>query len=395
MDIEKLRSETSTFSRGITYLDHAAGSVPPFPVIESMKKYLKDLAEKGPVHPRLYDESMKKVSETKQKLAKFINAKGEEEIAFVKTGSEAISILADGLKLRKDDEVIVDALEITPGFVPWLRLKKETGIKVKILKIDKDGLLNVNELQELVTPKTKLILALHISNLLGTLQPVEQIGRIAKENQALYVVNACESLGQLEVDIQKLKCDFIFAPFRKWLRGPQGLALLFCRKELINKIEPASIGWNTTRWVSDEGYAHMNTCERFEAGEPNFLAVAGLSRAVDYVSEAGGLQAIRARIKKLTRYLLEKLDAVKGLEIYGIKDENLRGGIVSFNLKKVAPRKVSEKLAEKNVVIEAGTFAARLALNTFGLKECARVCVHYFNDETDIDRFVENLKNVK
>jgi len=394
MNLEKIRSETPTFSQGIIYLDHAAGSVPPSPVIQSMEKYLRELAEKGPVHPNFYDKSMKKVSEAKDKLAELINAEGRDEIAFVKTGSEAINILANGLRFEKNDEVIVDALETTSGLVPWLRLQKQTGIKVKIMKANHKGILNVEELSHLLTPKTKLILVSHISNALGTLQPVQEFGKIAREHDVIYAINACESLGQIDVDVKELGCDFLFSPFRKWLRGPQGLALLFCSKGMIKEIEPSSIGWNTTRWVSDEDYEHLDTCERFEAGEPNFVAVAGLDRALDYVGEVGGLQAIRTRIEKLTRYLLEKLDYVKDLEIYGVKDERLRGGIVSFNLKKVDPKKVSEKLAERNVVIEAGTFAARLALGTFGLQICARVCAHYFNNEEDIDLFTEALKGV-
>lgn len=394
MNKSKIREDTLTFANGIIYMDHAGGSVPPRQVVLAVKDYLDDLANLGAINPGFYERSLEEVTKAKRKLASFINAESEAEIALTKTGSEAIGIVANGLRWEKGDEVIVNSLEITSGFVPWLRLERERGIKVKTVGIDRQGILKVDEVESLVTPKTRLILISHVSNAIGTMQPVEEVGKLAKENGALFMVNASQAVGQTETDVEKLKCDFLVAPCRKWLRGPQGLGFLYCKKELITKLEPSHIGWTTTKWIPEKKYEHMQTCERFEAGEANFPAATGLGRALDYIQEVGGINTIRAEIKKLTGYLLEQLSEVKGVEIYGVADEKLRGGIVPFNIKNIDPSLISEKTAEQKIIIEAGTFAAPLTLGVFNQKKWARVCVHYFNAIEDVDKFIQAIKNL-
>jgi cysteine desulfurase/selenocysteine lyase len=394
MDKSMVREDTLTFANGIIYMDHAGGSVPPRQVVQAIKNYLDELANLGSVNPSFYERSMDVVTKAKRKLASFINAESEAEIALTKTGSEAIGIVANGIRWQKGDQVIVNSLEVTSGFVPWLRLEKEGKIEMKIVGIDKKGILKVEEVEHLITPKTRLILISQVSNAIGTIQPVEEIGKLAKENDALFMVNASQAAGQTEIDVKKLKCDFLVAPCRKWLRGPQGLGFLYCKKELISELEPSHIGWTTTKWISEKTYEHLQTCERFEAGEANFPAAVGLARSLDYIQEVGGINAIRAEIKKLTCYLLEQLSGVKGVEIYGVCDEELRGGIVPFNIKNLEPSLISEKMAEQKIIIEAGTFAAPLALGVFNQKKWARVCVHYFNTTEDIDKFIQVVKNL-
>jgi cysteine desulfurase/selenocysteine lyase len=394
MDKTKIREDTLTFANGIIYMDHAGGSVPSKQVVQAVKDYLDDLANLGSINPSFYERSLQEVTMAKQKLASFTGAESEVEIALTKTGSEAIGIIANGLRWDRGDQVIVNSLEVTSGFVPWLRLEREKGVEVKTVGIDKQGILKVDEVERLITPKTRLILISHVSNAIGTMQPVEEVGKVAKQNGVLFMVNASQAVGQTETDLKKLKCDFLVAPCRKWLRGPQGLGFLYCKKELITELEPSHIGWTTTKWGSEKEYEHLKTCERFEAGEANFPAATGLGRALDYIQEVGGISAIRAEIRRVTGYLLEKLSEVKDVEIYGVVDEKLRGGIVSFNIKNVGPDLISRKMAEQKIIIEAGAFAAPLALGTFNQKEWARACIHYFNTEEDVDRFIQVIKNL-
>ena len=229
--------------------------------------------------------------------------------------------------------------------------------------------------------------------LLETIQPVKEVGKLAEEYGFLYMVNASQSVGQIKVDVKEIKWDFLVAPCRKWLRGPQGLGFLYCRKELINEIEPSHIGWNTTKWINNE-YEHKETAERFEAGEQNFPAIVGFKRALKYLDEIGGINAVRKRIKYLTAYTIEKLSELKSLKIYGTLNEKLRGGIIPFNVEKTKPELVLNKLIDQKIIVEAGDFATPLALKLFNAKSWVRVCVHYMNNEEDIDKLVQILKEM-
>jgi cysteine desulfurase/selenocysteine lyase len=224
---------------------------------------------------------------------------------------------------------------------------------------------------------------------------MEEARKMVRESNALYLVNASQSIGQIGVDVNELDCDFLVAPCRKWLRGPQGLGLLYCRKKLIGDMEPSHISWTTTKWLSPGRYQHLSTAERFEAGELNFATVRGLNRALDYVDEIGGMDSIRKTIRDLTSYLLNRLRESKDLEVYGEAEPEIRGGIVAFNKTNIAPETISKELAKEGLIIEAGSFAAPLVLKTFHKDKWARICVHYFNNREDVDRFIDALERVK
>ena len=391
MNIKKVCEDTP-LKEGCIYLDHAGGSICPTKVIKPMCQFIDKMNRIGPIEPLFYQKCREIVKETKQKLADFIGAKTCDEIAFTKNGSEAINMIINGIPWKAGDEVIVSSLETTSGFVPLLRLTRAKGVKVKVAKNNSKGIVEINEIRKLITNKTKLISLIHLSNAIGTLQPVEDIGKICKEHSILFLVNASQSVGQMPVDVSKLGCDFLIAPCRKWLRGPTGLGFLYCCSKLVGELEPTFIGWNSTRWFPEKNYCYANTAERFEAGEYDYPVIFGMRSAIDYIHEIGGINEIRNRIKKLTSYLIGNLKKIKGIEIYGALDTNLRGGIVSFNIEHTKPEVIGSLMSRNSVILEVGDFAAPLALKTFGVSTCVRVCVHYFNTYEEIDKFISVLE---
>ena len=395
MNVSKARDDTLTFANGIIYLDHAAGSVPPIQVLDATRDYLDELGKLGPVNPAFYDKASETTKETKKKLAGFINANHMDEIGLTKSGSEAIGQIINGLKWKKGDEVVTSVLEIHAGYLPLVRLQRQHGVKLRVIGINERGLLKLEALRRAINKRTRLVILMHISNSLGTLQPLEEARKLIKDSNALCLVNASQSIGQIRVDVRELDCDFLVAPCRKWLRGPQGMGLLYCRKELIDDMEPSHISWTTTKWISASRFQHIGTAERFEAGELNFGAVRALNRAIDYVDEVGGIDSIRNRVQDLTGYLLNKLRDSRDLEVYGEAEAEIRGGIVAFNKNDISPENVSKEMARQGLIIEAGTFATPLVLKTFHRDKWARVCVHYFNNTEDIDRFIAALEGLK
>lgn len=395
INVTKARRDTPTFANGVIYLDHAAGSVPPVPVLDATREYLDELGRRGLVNPAFYEKASETTKETKKKLARFINANHMDEIALTKSGSEAIGQLINGLKWKRRDEVVTSVLEISSGYLPLVRLQQQNGVKLRVIGISKRGLVNLEALKRAINKRTRMVVLMHISNSLGTLQPLQEAKKLVKESNALYLVNASQSIGQIRVDVKELGCDFLVAPCRKWLRGPQGLGLLYCRKELIEDLEPSHISWTTTKWISPSRYEHIGTAERFEAGELNFGTVRALNRALDYVDEMGGMDSIRNRIHDLTSYLLNKLRESKDIEVYGEAEPGIRGGIVALDKRNIPSETVWRQLEKEGVIIEAGNFAAPLVLKTFDRDKWARVCVHYFNNTEDIDKFIAALAAVR
>jgi len=391
MNIKKVCKDTP-LKEGFIYIDHAGGSICPGQVIDSMCQFIDKMNRTGPIEPQFYQECRKIVKETKQELADFIGAKTGDEIAFTKNGSEAVNMIINGIPWKAGDEVIVSSLETTSGFVPLLRLAKTKGVKVKVARNNSKGIVEINEIKKLITDKTKLILLIHLSNAIGTLQPVEDIGKICGKHNILFLVNASQSIGQVPVDVSKLGCDFLIAPCRKWLRGPTGLGFLYCQSKLITELEPSFIGWNSTRWFPEKDYYYTNTAERFEAGEYDYPVIVGLRSAIDYIREVGGINEIRDRVEELTAYLIENLKKIEGIEIYGTLDARLRGGIVSFNIEHMKPEVVGSLMSRNSIILEVGDFAAPLALKTFGIRICVRVCVHYFNTYEEIDKFISVIE---
>lgn len=374
-----------------TYLNTAAASVPPQQVVDTMVAYLQKTATVGPYLPAFRRDIYAKVDAIRETAAAFIGA-AREEIAFAKNGTEGINMIASGIRWHEGDEVILADLEFHSNYVPWKRLAEQGKIKLVVLRTDASGVISIRQLEQLITPRTRLITVSHLPNASGALQPIQEICDMASRKGILTLVNASQTLGLVPLDMRALPCDFLVACGRKWLRGPEGSGIVFIRKAQIESITPAFTGWGGTTWdFQTNEISFLSTAKRLEAGCPIIPAILGLGTALEVAQEAG-VAAIYRRVKHLTSFTLEKLRTIPGVEIYGPQDETDRLAIIPFNIKGVSPDAITAFLERHAVIIEAGTFMANTLLQQYGIERMARISPHYFNTEQEIERAIALIR---
>ncbi|MGG1658104.1 aminotransferase class V-fold PLP-dependent enzyme [Brevibacillus sp. NRS-1366] len=373
------------------YLNTAAASVPPQPVVDTMVAYLQKTATVGPYLPAFRREIYAKVDEIRSRAADFIGARSEE-IAFAKNGTEGINFIANGIQWNEGDEIILADLEFHSNYVPWMRLEALGKVKVKVLATDVSGVITTEQLGPLITPRTRLITVSHLPNASGALQPIKEICQMASRQSILTLINASQTLGLVPLDVRELPCDFLVACGRKWLRGPEGSGIVFIRKHLIESITPTFTGWGGTTWdFQTNKISFLPTAKRLEAGCPIIPSILGLGSALEFAQDVG-VDTIYKRVKKLTSFTLEKLRAIPGIEIYGPIDETDRLAIIPFNIKGVSPDEITSFLEQHQIIIEAGTFMANTLLQQYGIERMARISPHYFNTEEEIERTTALIK---
>lgn len=375
------------------YLNTAAASAMPQTVVDEMTNYLQKQASIGPYLPSFRQETYEQVERIREKAALFIGAK-QEEIAFVPNGSMAINYVSGGLQWEQDDEVIVLDTEMLSNYVPWLALQQQ-GVHLKVLKTNADYMVDLEALKQLITPQTRLIAFAHMSNASGALQPAKEICQLAQQYNVLTLINANQTVGLTPLHVKELGCDFLVACGRKWLRGPEGSGILYVRKALISTLTPLMIGWGSTQWdYQNNAYSFLETAKRFEPGCPIIPSILGLGAAIDYAN-AIGIHHIYERVKQLTNYLLEQLETIPGIVLYGPQNSDHRLSITPFNIDGLSPDDVTNYLAQHGVIIEAGTFMANTIMERNHIQKMARFSPHYFNTFEEIDTAVSLMKKFK
>ncbi|MFP3891571.1 aminotransferase class V-fold PLP-dependent enzyme [uncultured Ralstonia sp.] len=375
----------------LAYLDHAAASVPPRQVIDAMTDYLSRTAQVGPYLPAFRKETYARVEAVRAAAAAFIGAQAEE-IAFTKNGTEAISLIARGLRWQPGDEVIITNAEIMSNQAPWLRLQEAGLVNVRVVPVDDGGMIPLDVLAAMLTPRTRLISVSHLPNATGALQPIEAICTLARARGILTLINASQSLGLVPIDVRALGCDFLAACGRKALRGPEGSGLLFARAELIPQMEPALVGWwNAGFDIATQAVTLQTTAKRFEAGCPIVPSILGLGAAIEYANGIG-ISAIHQRVRALTDYTVAQLRTLDGIELYGPARDADRLMIVPFNVRGVGADAIVARLEAEGVIIEAGHFMALPILQRHGIDKMVRISPLYFNTEAEIDRAVAGIR---
>lgn len=389
MDMMTIQKDMPLLGQYI-YLNTAAASAMPQPVVNVMTSYLQKQASIGPYLPSFRKETYEQVEQIREKTALFIGAK-KEEIAFVPNGSMAINYISGGIDWQSDDEVIVLDTEMLSNYVPWLALQQR-GVHLKVLKTNADYMVDLQVLEQLITPRTRLIAFAHLSNAAGALQPAREICRLAQQNNVLTFMNANQTVGLLPIHVAELGCDFLVASGRKWLRGPEGSGLLYVRQALIPTITPIMIGWGSTNWdYENNEYSFVETAKRFEPGCPVIPSILGLGAAIDYAN-AIGMQPIYERVQQLTKYLIEQLKMIPGIVLYGPQNSEYRLSVTPFNIEGLAPDDVTNFLADQGIIIEAGTFMANTIMERNHIRKMARFSPHYFNTFEEIDSAVSSIK---
>jgi cysteine desulfurase / selenocysteine lyase len=384
MDIDTIRRETP-LSHSTIYLDTAAASLPPDSVLDEVRNYVRDTGHVGIYLPAFRKATYARVEAVRAQLAAFLGA-AADEVAFVKNASEAISLVARGIRWNAGDEILVADTEMLSNLLPWKRLEETEGVKVIMVAANAEGVLQPEAFEQAITSRTRLLTFSHLPNSTGALQDAAAICAVAQRNGVLSLVNASQSAGMVSTDVARLNCDFLAGCGRKALRATEGTGFLYVRRALIEQLEPALTGWWNGAYDRTTGaLSFVPGARRFEAGCPIVPAILGLGKALSY-AESVGVEAIEARVRELTAYAVGRLADLPGFELYGPKLSAQRIGIVPFNIRGVDPAKIVAELERHNCIIESGNFMADAILARYGVSTMARVSLHYFNTHDEIDR---------
>lgn len=384
----------------MVYLDSASTSQKPQAVINGVSKFYKKY--NANIHRGIYElseEATQKYETVRQKVAQFINAGSEKEIIFTKNTNEAINLVAKGFakqNLKKGDIMVLSEMEHHANIVPWIRLRDEIGIILYYIPLTSDFRLNFKEIinQGFNLSKIKLVSLVHASNVLGTINPIQEIVKFLKENNinAKVCIDAAQSVPHLSIDVKDLGCDFLAFSSHKML-GPSGVGVLFAKSELLENMTPLLIGSHMILNVTKEKVDFAKSPDRFEAGTANLEGVVGLGTAINYLENLG-MGNVFDHDQDLTKYGLEKLSEVKGLKIFGPETSENRLAIFSFGFKDIHPHDIAQILNEDQICIRSGHHCAQPLMECLGEPALARASCYIYNSKEDINKLIEGLEKV-
>mgnify|MGYP002533117634 FL=1 len=381
-------------NRKMAYLDSGATTQKPKQVIETIEKFYEN--NNANPHRGAYSLSIEATEEyenTRKKIAKFINARYEEEIIFSKNASESLNLVAYsyGLdNLKKDDDVVISIMEHHSNLVPWQYVTGKTQSNLKYMYVNENYELSKEEIESKITDKTKIVAITHVSNVLGTINPVKEIIKYAHKKGAIVIVDASQSIPHMKIDVQDLDADFLAFSGHKML-APLGIGVLYGKREILNKMNPFLMGGDMIEYVYEQKTTFAPLPNKFEAGTQNVEGVIGLGAAIDYISNLGydKIQEIEDELLDYAREELSKLDFLK---IYMTPNRKNHSAVISFNIKGVHPHDVASILDTENVCVRSGNHCAQPLLRFLGEDSTCRMSLYFYNTKQDIDMLVEALK---
>ena len=384
----------------LVYLDSANTSQKPQQVIDAMVDfYSHHNANVARAMHMLGQESTELFEGARDKVAAFVGAPRREEVVFTKNSSEALNLVANVLAwadqphgLRPGDEVVITEMEHHSNIVPWQLVTQRTGATLRWLDVDDEGRLDLSQLDEIINERTKVVSLVHVSNALGTLNPVEAIAARAHEVGALVVVDASQSVPQMPVDVSRLGADFVAFTGHK-MCGPTGIGVLWGRYDLLANLPPFLGGGEMIEVVEMAGSTYAPPPHRFEAGTPPIAQAVGLGAAVDYLS-AIGMDKVAAHERAITGYALDRLTEVAGVRVIGPSTTDARGGAISLVVDGVHPHDVSQVLDARGVAVRAGHHCARPVCQRFGVAATTRASFYLYTTPQEIDALIDGLHEV-
>ena len=404
INIESIRNDFPILKRKVhkdkplVYFDNAATSQKPIQVIDAISNYY--LNYNSNIHRAVHElaeEATAAYELTRDKVAKFINAKNREELIFVRGTTEAINLVAYSWgrqNVQKDDIVVTTEYEHHSNIVPWQLLTKEKGAKLQYIGVDDNGELILDQLDAyLDTGRVKLVTFSQMSNVLGTISKTEEIIKKCRQKGVRVLVDAAQSVPHLKVDVQKLDCDFFAFSAHKML-GPTGVGVLWARKELLENMVPFNAGGDMIREVHKYETTWNDLPYKFEAGTPNIADVIGFSAALDYLDKIG-MDKVREHEVELTKYALDKISAVKGIKLYGTPDMTKRGGVISFNLGDIHPHDLATIIDEDGVAIRSGHHCAQVLMERLDVSATSRASFYIYNTKEEVDVFIRSLNRAR
>ncbi|AUZ40306.1 MULTISPECIES: cysteine desulfurase SufS [Bacillus] len=378
----------------LVYLDSAATSQKPRAVIETLDKYYNQYNSN--VHRGVHTLGTRATDGyegAREKVRKFINAKSMAEIIFTKGTTTSLNMVALSYaraNLKPGDEVVITYMEHHANIIPWQQAVKATGATLKYIPLQEDGTISLEDVRETVTSNTKIVAVSHVSNVLGTINPIKDMAKIAHDNGAIIVVDGAQSTPHMKIDVQDLDCDF-FALSSHKMCGPTGIGVLYGKKALLENMEPAEFGGEMIDFVGLYESTWKELPWKFEAGTPIIAGAIGLGAAIDFLEEIG-LDEISRHEHKLAAYALERFRQLDGVTVYGPKE---RAGLVTFNLDDVHPHDVATVLDAEGIAVRAGHHCAQPLMKWLDVTATARASFYLYNTEEEIDKLVEALQKTK
>ncbi|MBD8036862.1 cysteine desulfurase [Solibacillus sp. A46] len=381
----------------LVYLDSAATSQKPIQVIEAVSNYYN--LDNSNVHRGVHtlgNRATDSYEGAREKVRKFINASSTQEVIFTRGTTTALNTVASGYgrqNVKEGDEIVITYMEHHSNIIPWQQLAKEKGAVLKYLNLEPDGTISLEKVREIITPKTKIVSMMYVSNVLGTINPIKEIARIAHENGAIMVADLAQAAPHLKIDVQDLDVDFAGFSGHK-MCAPTGIGVLYGKKALLEEMEPVEFGGEMIDFVGLEESTWKELPWKFEGGTPIIAGAIGLGAAIDFLEEIG-LDNIAAHEHKLAGYAMDQLDTIDGLQIFGPRDPMKRCGLVTFNLDDVHPHDVATVLDMSGIAVRAGHHCAQPLMKWLQVSATARASFYMYNDEEDVDRLVAGLRSAK
>ncbi|HLD18798.1 MAG TPA: cysteine desulfurase [Candidatus Nanoarchaeia archaeon] len=379
----------------LIYLDNAATSQKPVQVIKALTDYYENY--NANVHRGVHTlsvEATEAYENSRNKIARFVNAE-REEIIFTKNTTESSNLVLYSWameNLSEGDEIALSVMEHHSNLVPWQQLQKK-GVKLNYIDINSNGELQIEQARKLIGSKTKLVCIGHASNVLGTINPVKELAKLAHDKGALIYVDGAQAAPHLPVDVKDLNVDFYSFSAHKML-GPTGIGILYGKKSVLENMKPFMYGGDMIREVELFETRYNDLPYKFEAGTPNIADAIAFGTAIDYLTKIG-MQNIAKHEQKLVSYAMPKLTKINGLTLYGPKEASKRVGVVSFSLRGIHPHDVASILDAEGVEIRSGHLCCQPLMKRLGVDALARASTYFYNTEEDIDALVEGIKKVQ
>ena len=398
MEIENIRKDFPILERQVhgcplIYLDNAATTQKPRSVIDSLVNYYENY--NANVHRGVHSLSMEATDMfelAREKVAEFINAETSKSIIWTRNASESLNIVAHSwgrTNIGEGDEILLTPMEHHSNLVPWQEIARDNGATIRFIPMAEDGILDLTDISSLITERTRLVSVVHMSNAIGTINPVKKLGKMAHKVGAKFLVDGSQSVPHMMTNVQDLDCDFLVFSGHKMM-GPTGIGCLYVKMDVLDSMEPLFTGGEMVLEVSYEKASWADLPMRFEAGTPNIADAVGLGAAIDYLNELG-MDKIHSYEQQLTAYALGRfvdLEA-EGIDLYGPRNVQDRGGILSFSTAEVHPHDIGTILDRMGIAVRTGHHCAMPLVRSLGVAATVRASFYVYNTESEVDRLIE------
>ena len=394
--LERIRDEFPILDQKINgedliYLDNAASTQKPKSVINAIKDYYEN--DHSNVHRGVHTLSVRATEayeNARAKVAEFLNSPNKHQIIFTKGTTDSVNLIASSVTnlIQEDDEILITSMEHHSNIVPWQELCKRTGAVLKVIPINENGELMIEEYKNMVSEKTKLVSVFHLSNTLGTINPIEDIIEFAKSNDVITVIDGAQAAGHLPIDVQKLDCDFYLFSGHK-IFGPTGIGVLYGKEEILNQMDPYQFGGEMILKVTFEETTYNDLPHKYEAGTPNIAGAVGIGASIDFIN---GLDRDLAHEHEMSLhdYALEQLEMIEGVRIIG--NSKNKSSIISFVVDGIHPHDIGTIINQKGIAVRTGHHCTMPLMDFYGIPGTVRASFSIYNNHAEVDKLVDAIK---